>query len=151
MRGVYIFSIKISALAAAKTAILLEAASNKSFEILDAKITNASGETLEMLEFAVSRVTTKGSPAGTSITPQKADPNDGSSSITALGNLTTEPTTYDSSHLDYEGAANTAGYRYQPLPELRPSVNGAGLVGLRILTSTFTALDIIALIAVRET
>lgn len=150
MRGVYTAEIQISSVSAAKTLMLLEAASTHVIEILAANITNMDNDSNEQLEFGLFTVTTKGSPTGTSVTPEKHEPGDQAASSTATGNLTAEPTAYNSKAVDRQGASNLAGYRFDPIPEERPLVKPSGLIGLRILSAPAAGFKAVAQITFRE-
>jgi len=132
MRGVYVAEAKISALAAAKTLMLVEAAAGKLIEILSAvavQVDKAAAS--QQIECEISRVTTLGTPAGTSVTPNPTEPGDQASTATVLANLTAEPTAYGV-NLDHDGGPSVGGYRYQPQPEER-GLDGAGAsFGLRL-------------------
>lgn len=150
MQGVYVItSGVISALAAAKTVILVELPATVTAEILSARIRNVSNETNEQLEFALTRVTTKGAPAGSTPNVAETETRSPAHGLTLLSNLTTEPTTYETAHLDHDGGPSLSGYDYRPDPEERPIIEPSGLVGLRIITSTFTAIDCLGQVVVR--
>lgn len=135
MRGVYTAQIDITDLVDAKTLMLLQAPSTGVLEIISVNVTNLDSETSEQLSVGVYHVTTIGSPAGTSVTPEKHEKLDAASSATVLGNLSGEPTAYASKPIDKQGGNNLAGYRYDPLPEERPIVPPSGAVGLRMLVA----------------
>lgn len=139
MRGVYTAEIKISALAAAKTLLLLEAAAGKLIEILSASVVQVgSNLTNQQLECSVTRVTTLGTPAGTSVTPNPEEPGDQASTTTVLGNLTAEPTAYGV-NADHQGATSLGGYQYQPVPEERGLDGSGASLGLRLLNAPTSA------------
>jgi len=129
----YTAEIEIASLSAAKTVLLLELPADMCVIITSAHILNADTDTNEQLNAGLFRVSTKGTPAGTSVTPEKKSVGDVASGLTVLGNLTTEPTTYASKGLDRQGSSNLAGYRYDPLPEERDEISPSALVGLRLL------------------
>lgn len=135
MRGVYTAEIEIAALAAAKTVLLLEVPADMSIEPLSAHITNMDTDSNEQLEAGVFIVTTKGAPAGTAVVPEPSEPGDQASSVTVLGDLTTEPDAYNAKGKDRQGFSNLAGYRYDPLPEERGAVGPTKLIGLRLLNA----------------
>lgn len=139
MRGVYTAEIKISALAAAKTLLLLEAAAGKLVEVLSASVIQVgSNLTNQQLECAIARVATLGTPAGTAVTPNPEEQGDQASTTTVLGNLTAEPTAY-SVNLDHNGAPSLGGYQYGGIPEER-ALDGAGAsLGLRLLNAPTSA------------
>lgn len=150
MRGVYTAEIEISSLSAAKTVVLLECPSDSVLEILACSITNMDTDTNEQLEAGLFTVTTKGSPAGTSITPEKHEASDAASAATATGDLSAEPTAYNTKAIDRQGFSNLAGYRYDPLPEERPTVAPSGLVGLKLLANPSSGFKAACQIVYRE-
>lgn len=150
MRGVHTAEIEISSVSAAKTLLLLKAATTHVIEILAANITNMDNDSNEQLEAGLFEVTTEGSPAGTSVTPEKHEPGDQASAATATGNLTTEPTAYSAKGKDRQGFSNLAGYRYDPIPEERPMIKPGGLVGLRLLSAPASGFKCVAQIVYRE-
>lgn len=150
MRGVYTAEIEISSLSAAKTVLLLEVPSDMVIEILSTSITDMDRDTAEQLEAGLFTVDTKGTPAGTSVTPEKHESGDAASTVTVLGNLTTEPTTYNSKAIDRQGFNNLAGYRYDPIPEEKPVVSPSGLIGLKLLAAPATAFKAACQIVFRE-
>ena len=150
MRGVYTAEIEIAALSAAKTVVLLEVPADMVIEILSASIANMDRDTAEQLEAGLFYVATKGTPAGTSITPEKHETGDAASTVTALGDLSAEPTTYNTKAADRQGFNNLAGYRYDPIPEEKPVVSPSGLIGLRLLAAPSTGFKAACQIVYRE-
>lgn len=142
MRGEYKASAKISALNAAKTLMLFEGVASKEIEFTSIDVTTVgSNVTMQNLEIALDRVTTLGTPAGTSVTPNPAETGDQASAISVLANLTAEPTTYGARQ-DYQGAPSIGGYHYGGIPEERDGVPPSGNIGLRLLNAP-TAADFI--------
>jgi len=156
MRGVYTANEQIAALnpAAGDTLLLIEVPSDLVIEILSASITNLDNDTNEQLEAGLFRVATKGTPAGNAVTPQKHEDGDAASSCTVLGaangGLSTEPTAYDGEPFDLQGFSNLAGYRYDPIPEERPIVKPADLVGLRLMAAPSAAFKASVQVIFRE-
>lgn len=150
MRGVYTAEAVIASLAAAKTVLLLEVPSDMVIEILAAHITNMDTDSNEQLEAGIFPVTTKGSPAGTSVTPQLHEVGDVASTVTALADLSAEPTTYPGVGIDRQGFSNLAGYRFDPLPEERPIVSPSKLIGLRLLGNPLSGFKASCQITYRE-
>lgn len=149
MRGVYTANIEITGLSSAKTVLLLQAPSTGVLEILSVRLSNLNNETNQQWSVGLYHVTTVGSPAGTSITPEKHEKLDSSSSATALGNLSSEPSTYATKPIDQDGPASLSGYRYDPLPEERPICPPSGAIGLRMLT-TPDSVNVSAQVVYRE-
>src|SRR5262249_13125420 len=128
MRGVYDSFIHITGLNALKSAMLIEVPAGKLLEILSGQISNPSNNTNQQLEAGFYKVTRLGSPVGTSVTPTPMEVGDAASSVTVLGNLTTEPTTVSATiATGVAGFSSLAGWQYQPVPEERlvmsPSTN----------------------------
>jgi hypothetical protein len=150
MRGVYSASIKISALAAAKTLMHITAPASEVVEILSVEITNLSNETNEQLEATLQHITTLGTPTDTDLTPSKHELGDQASGSSVAGNVTaSEPTYTANTEIGYAGFSSLSGYRYDPLPEERPTVANSASMGLRML-STPTSLDVIVKMTYRE-
>lgn len=141
MRGVYTAEALITSLATSKTVILVQAPSTAVVELYSVRLTNADVELSEQLSIGIYRVTTVGSPVGTSVTPAKHENGDANSAVTCLVDLTVEPTAYNAVAVDHEGVSNLSGYRYDPIPEERPTIPPTGAIGLRILSapSSFNA------------
>ncbi len=134
----YRVEVTISGMTAAKTMLLGQAPSSMVLVILGAGIRDCDNNTVTQLEYALSRVTTRGSPTGTTITAanvQKASKGDPNTSVTWLSDLTAEPTTYDANPLDHDGKPNTLGYDYTPQPEARKEISPSESFGLRLLTA----------------
>lgn len=142
--------MEISGLAAAKTVMLLQAPSTGVLEILSAKITNVNSEVSEQLKVGFYNVTTYGTPAGTSVTPEKHENLDAASSATCLANLSGEPTAYASKPVDEQGVNNLSGYYYDPIPEERPIIGPSRAAGLRVLNAPSTPFDCNVQIVFRE-
>lgn len=151
MRGVYVGEVKISALAVSKTLIMMTAPALKAVEILSAHIGNVgTNVTNQQLEACFQRVTTVGAAAGGAMTPSPMEAGDQASQSTLISALTTEPTTYtNNTQVGYKGFASLGGYEFAPVPEERPLIPPAGVMGLRML-STPTAVDLIVTVAYRE-
>ena len=150
MRGVYTAEIEISSFATAITGILLECPADSVLEIISASITNMDTDSNEQLEAGIIMVTTKGAPAGTAMTPEPHETGDAASGVTALGELTTEPTTYNTVMIDRQGFSNLAGYRYDPLPEEKPIDSPSGLLGLKLLSAPSAGFKAACMIVYRE-
>jgi hypothetical protein len=156
MRGVYTAEIEIAALnpTAGDGLLTLEVPADMVIEILSASITNMDIDTAEQLEGGLFGITTKGSLAGTSITPEKHETGDAASTVTALGagnaGMTTEPDAWNSKAYDRQGFNNLAGYRYDPIPEERPVISPSKLVGLRLLAAPSGAFKAAVQIVFRE-
>ena len=150
MRGVYTAHIEIASLAAAKTVLLMELPATNCVEILSAQVTNANVNTAEQHTCGLFRVTTKGAPAGAAVNIQKKESGSAATIVTWLGDLTTEPTTYDAAPLEKGGVNNIGGYYYDPIPEERDIVPPSKLVGLRLLNTPVTPFKAICIIKYRE-
>lgn len=135
MRGVYTAHYDIAGISSAKTLMLLTAPSSAVLEIIGVHTTNLDVETSEQLSIGLYRVSTIGSPTGTSVTPEKHEAGDAVAAATVLANLSAEPTTYASNPIDKQGVNNLAGYHYDPIPEERPIVAPSAAIGVRLLVA----------------
>lgn len=151
MRGVYTWTIEISALSTARCLILLGTNSRTCFEILSASVKNKSSETNEQLDCAITRLSSPDTDIAdaTLITATKSEEGDASATCTVRGNVTQEPGTWDSTNIDQSGDPSLSGYSYDPLPEERVIISPSEYVGLRILTAP-SAFDAICKIRGRE-
>lgn len=150
MRGVYTAQIKISGLAAAKTLVYITAAAAKPVKILSAEITNASNETNEQCEACWQRVSSLGTPTGSSLTPSPHEQGDQAAAATVVGNVTaSEPTYASNTQVGRKGFASIVGYAFQPTPEEQPIIQGGATWGLQILNSP-TAFDCIVNVTFQE-
>lgn len=156
MRGVYTAEIEIAALnpTAGDGLLTLEVPADMVIEILSVSVTNMNNNTAEQLEAGLFEITTKGSLAGSAITPTKHETGDVASTVTALGagdaGMGTEPGAWASKAYDRQGFNNLAGYRYDPIPEERPIVSPSKLIGLRLLAAPSGAFKAVAQIVFRE-
>ena len=151
MRGVYVARIDISALAASKTLLYGDVGSSIALEILSANVTNLDQNTAEQLIVQIQRVTTKGSPTGTTVTPVKSEVGSGTSGTSWLGNLTADPTTFETAGIiDMQGINNLGGYYYDPLPECRPIIAPGIAFGLRLIDTPANSFRCVAQIIYRE-
>lgn len=135
MRGYY------KALAAftttgAKTVMLIECPAARVLAIESIEVGNANNNTAERWDIAVTRVSTKGTPAGTSITPQKTEEGDAASAATILADLTIEPGAYNAEHLLRRGVSNLTGVTWKnALAQEAIMIPPSGLIGIRLLNS----------------
>lgn len=150
MRGVYVAQIDIATLSTSKTILYGDIPSSIVVEILSANLTNLDQNTVEQLIVSLQRVTTKGSPTGTSVTATKSEVGSAASGVTWLGNLTAEPTTYDAATIDRQGANNLGGYYYDPLPECRQIIAPGTAFGLRLIDTPANIFRCMAQIVYRE-
>ncbi len=149
MRGIYVAKIDIAALSAAKSLLYGDLPSSCAVEILSVNVTNLDNNTAEQHIIQLQRVSAKGSPAGTAVTPIKSEVGSAASAVTWLGDLSGEPTTY-SDILDMQGVNNLVGYDYTPLPEMRPIIAPGIAFGLRIIDTPDNAFRCVAQIVYRE-
>lgn len=151
MRGVYEATASISSLSAGKTLMYISVPSTITVEILSIEITNTNNATNQQLEATFQRITTLGSPTATSITPTKTEQGDQASACTVAANVTSGEPTYTSGvEVGRKGFASLAGYQYAPVPEERPVLAPSSNWGLRMLTSSFTAMNTDVVIRYRE-
>lgn len=149
MRGCYNAKYKISGLTAAKTLMYITAPADQVIEILSAYVTNASNETNEQIEVALQKITTLGTPTGTSVTPAKEEDGDQASGVTCKADISASEPTYDANGVvDGQGAPSLNGYKFEPTPEERPTIKGQLSIGLRNINSV-TSLDVVVQIRFR--
>jgi hypothetical protein len=149
MRGVYTAYIDISGISSAKTLMLIQSPSTAVVEIIGIHVTNLDVETSEQLSIGLFKVSTLGSPSGTSVTPEKHETGDAAAAATLTGNLSVEPTAYATNPIDKQGVNNLAGYHYDPIPEERPIVAPSGAMGVRLLVSP-TSFNCSVMVVFRE-
>ena len=149
MQGIYVAEIDIASMTTAKGLIYIAAPSDAAVEILSAHAGNADNDTNEQAEFSFTKVATIGSPAGTSITPIGSENGSPAAGSTVLGNLTTEPTSYEGVDWDYQGVPLLGGYDFDPTPEERPVISPSGAAALR-LRSTIASSKLICQVKFRE-
>lgn len=133
MKGVYVATATMT-ITTAKTLLLLEVPSTKVLEVRKISVTNTDVDSAEQIDIGLHRVTTKGTPAGTAVTPEKTDNGDQASGVTATANLTAEPTAYGSVALDRAGVSNLIGY-IRTFDDLEITVPPSGLIGIRSMTT----------------
>jgi len=153
MRGVYTAEIKIASFNSTKSAILIEAPALKAVEIISAHIGNVgTNVTNQQLEACITRVTTLGSPTGTSITPNPEEVGDKASDSTVLSVAATGGTdvTTKGVNLDHQGFASLNGYNFSPVPEERPLIPPAGSAVMYVPVAPGVAFDAIIQVKFRE-
>lgn len=148
MRGVYTATFAHTAQTAAKSLIILTAPASRVVEILGASITNRTAETNEQLEAGIYRASsgTRGTP--TAMTPVPSEVNDGAAGSLAEHTWGTDPTVGVA--LDWQGFASLSGYFYDPTPEERIIVPASGIIVMRVVTASFTSVELVAKIRFRE-
>lgn len=137
MRGPYFAHASFS-VTNAKTLLLLEASASVTARITRVTVTNEDIDSGEQMKIGMSRVATKGSPTGTSITAAsvaRGNNGDPDPAIVLLSDLTGEPSAYDSGFVDVQGASNLAGYYWRGDLWLPVS----GLIGVRLLDNLSAA------------
>jgi hypothetical protein len=150
MRGVYAAEAHISSLSSAKTLMMLTAPSDMCFELLSCSVTVTNSPTAAEIDMEVVRVTTIGSPTGTSVTPEKFEEGDVAATVTCLANLTAEPTAISGVDLDHQGVPNNVGYFWTPLPEERPVISPSKALALRVVNAPSPAIDVAIVMRFRE-
>lgn len=150
MRGVYTAHIDISAINNDISLMTVRAPSTAIVEVISVAVSNLDSEVSEQLSIAFTRVTTYGSPTGTTVTPEKHEAGDQAAASTVLGNLSGEPTAYASVPLDKQGVNALSGYRYDPMPEERPTIAPSAAIGVRLLTTPSTPFDCSVAVVFRE-
>lgn len=150
MRGVYTAVHKISGLTAAKTLMYITAPSGRPVEVLATRITNCNVETNEQMEQVWQRISTLGTPTGTSKTPSKHEDGDQASASTVVANITaSEPTYASNSEVWYQGSPSLTGYDAPRFLDQRFLIQGGASWGLRHL-ATIASADIIIEVVYRE-
>ena len=151
MRGVYTIYREIASLSTAKTVLLGTAPVGTLIELLEAFLTNANQNSVEQLFVGLYPVLVIGSPAGSTITPIATESGSGNSAVTWLGDLTTEPSTYDTARPYHaEGVTNVIGYRYEPPPEGRRLIPSAGSFGMKLMAAPGNPFKAECMITYRE-
>ncbi len=151
IRGTYTATIKISALAAAKTLIYITAPSNRLVEVLDTHIGPDSNTTNQELEATWQRISTLGTPTGTTITPAPQEKGDQAAASTVVGNITaSEPTYAANTDIGHKGFSSLGGLDLTPIPEARgPYIQGSDTWGLRMISAP-TSMDTQVTVVFRE-
>jgi hypothetical protein len=142
MRGVYASGISISSLNSQRTLIYVTAPSGKTVELITSTIGNSgSNVTNQQLKSAWQRITTLGTPTGTTITPTPTEKGDQAAGATVVGNVTASEPTYGSGLTQGQrGFPSLGGYDPNFQPETRFYIQPGDTWGLRMLT-TPTAFD----------
>lgn len=151
MRGVYEASFTASGVNSLRSLVLITAPAGLCVEILSASITNLSNTTNAQLGATFQKVTTLGSPTGTSITPTKAEQGDQASGSTVLGNITASEPTYTSGVIyGARGFASLAGFEFAPVPEERLVIAPGVTWGLKLIDTAPNSTDFEVRVAYRE-
>jgi len=152
MRGVYRAAIDITAVTTAKTLVYITTPATLVIEILSARITDQNENTSEQILAELNRITTLGTPTGTSLTPKPTEELSAASGVTAVGNITASEPTYDAAGnaIARGGANKLGGWEYLPLPEERSIIKPSDTVGLRLVNAIATSTDLTAEIIYRE-
>lgn len=150
MRGVYSISQNFSSATAASTLIHLQVASTNVIEILSASATNRNNESNEQLEFVLQKTSSSAPTGGTDISSNIVKNENGdATSTTTIRESANTGGTYGGV-INRQGVSSLAGYFFDPIPETRPIVPPSNGIALRVLTTTFTALDLAVEIVFRE-
>lgn len=152
MRGVYRASIKITGVTTAKTLLYITTPSTAVIEILSARVTDTNEDTSEQIQAELNRISSLGTPTGTSVTPKPTEEGSAASGVTCKGNITVSEPTYDSAgdEIANHGANKLGGWEYVPLPEERIIVKPSDSVGLRLIDAIANSSTIVAEITFRE-
>lgn len=152
MRGVYRANGQVTGLTAGRTLVYVTAPATAAVEILSARVSPVgSNVTNQNLEAALQRVSSLGTPTGTTLTPAKAENGDAAAASTVVGDVTAnEPTYAANTQHDRSGFASLAGYQHAPVPEERVVIPPSATVGLRLLTTSFASCDLDYEICFRE-
>lgn len=94
MRGLFNASFAIAGLTTAKTLGYLTTPSSKSIEIVRIEIENGSNETNEQIAVSLKKVSSLGTPTGTTLTPAKTTDGDQSAGTAGKYDVTANEPTY---------------------------------------------------------
>ena len=128
---------------AAQTLMYLTAPSTMCGRITYASIAIADVDTNEQTYACIDRISSLGTPTGTSVTPSKTSNGDSASSFTCKADITGSEPTYAATPVGQEAFPSISGWRFQPLTEneyieIKPSESvGVKLLGA-IASSTVT-------------
>jgi hypothetical protein len=134
MRGEYTVSVALTGVGPPATIpatlLLLKTPSAAIVEVLEAWIQSEDG-IAQQISGALSRVASPGSPAGSTVTPEKMEPGDQASGCTVIVNV--EPTgSYDGVPVDWQGAPATSGYLFSEPVGMGAFAAPSTGIGLRI-------------------
>ena len=145
MSNIYTVQEKCTGLTAARTLLFIDAPSDGIVRILSASITNPLNETNEQLEACLQRITTLGTPTATTLTPAKHEEDSPAFSGVVKGNVSaSEPTYTANTEMGYEGFGSLTGWFFRPTPLEIVCCAPSSDIGLRLLTTSFTSVDLIA-------
>lgn len=153
MRDVYIASVDISSVSAAKTLMYITAPATMCIELLEATVTNRSSSTSAQLEASLARITSLGTPTKSDLAASavvKTEVGSANTSATVAYNVTASEPTYAANAIDKQGFNNLAGYRYDPLPEERAIIPPSATVGLKLSANPSASFDCTVQIVFRE-
>jgi hypothetical protein len=153
MKGVYTATIKCAGITTAKTLLILENTASKILEVLYGSVTEESTNINQQNVCALHRITTLGTPTGTTVTPAPQERGDQASTITVLGNITASEPTYGADGINEygrEGFSFLNGWVFAPLPEGRLYMEPSGNYGLRLRLAPGSTLDIDVTLQYRE-
>jgi len=152
MRGIFTATYAISGLAAAKTVMYLTVPSNMVVEIYGASVSDASNETSEQIDCVLQNISSLiPAPTATTVTPDPHEPGDAAADSTVKGNVTASEPTYSGQGFGRRGIPTVGGWEFQPTPEERVIVPGAGSIGIRLLApATPAAFDAVVTLTFRE-
>ena len=139
MGRVYSFSVDVGAQTTTRTGISLTAASGKPLRLLSASITNATNETNEQLVAGIRKISSDGT-ATTATSYITHNPDDASATATLKHTYTAEPT-YATPVGIIEGFSSLGGWYWNPTEKEQIIVGSAEIIGIRIVTATFTSLQ----------
>jgi hypothetical protein len=143
MRGAYCIDGKKTAVSAAATMCIITSASGKPVWITSAYLTfPGANVTNQQLEAEWAKITSLGTPTGTSQTPSPFEQGDQAAASTVTVFITASEPTYSTAIVyGHQGFSSLAGWYFNPLPEERILIPSGGSWGLRLL-GTVTSTDI---------
>ena len=151
MKGIYVVNMTAVSVSGAVTLIQVKAGANSGLEIVRASVSQSGSTTSTMQRVQVLRKT--GAATVTSFTPLLMNPND--SAAQAVGGTSATGTNASAEGTDGDILVNecfniVGGWLYLPVPEERPQVIPAGIIGLKFPAAPGSALTITAQIVFRE-
>lgn len=148
MGRVYTAEANFSA-SAGKSLMTLLAPADLVVKVLKIHVGADGNDTNQQMSIELTKITTYGSAAGTSVTPSKFDRGDAASTVTVLSDLGTEPDTYEGVAIDAAGVASLTGYNFEARQGKEPVISPGEAIGLRLLEA-ITASDLQVMITYEE-
>ena len=134
MARIYEVSFPCVTVTSAQTLLYLTAPSTMCGRIRYASAVIADVDTNEQTYCTLQRITTLGTPTGTTVVPAKTSPGDAASSFTCKADITAaEPSYTADTEVGHEANPSLSGWRFQPLrPEEYMDIAPSASVGVRL-------------------